>query len=314
MAHSDLEKAAIRLMKQNIGLKQKEKVTVVTDREKCPVFNAVCKAVELLKGDLRKIRITSERTHSSPLPELAETFNNSDVIIGITDKSITHSPETRIARKKHGARAITMIEVDKSLFLKAMKANQKKILKIGKKLAQKLKRSRKVKITTPSGTDLEINVAKNEVTIDDGDSTAKGSLNNLPYGEVTMAPISMADGVIAIDFSRVDIRPGDYAKVIVRKGRIVNYNNLKARNFAEYLRNIDGEKALMVVELGLGINPEHKKLIGKIIHDEKIYGSAHIAFGGFGDKKECKIHEDVILLKPTVFFDKKPVIKEGKIL
>ncbi|MFH8086684.1 MAG: hypothetical protein QW609_02585 [Candidatus Aenigmatarchaeota archaeon] len=55
-------------------------------------------------------------------------------------------------------------------------------------------------------------------------------------------------------------------------------------------------------------------MIGKIIHDEKIIGSVHVAFGGFGNRRKCKIHEDVILLKPTVFFDDKMVIKNGKII
>ncbi|MEM5829832.1 MAG: hypothetical protein QW040_03860 [Candidatus Aenigmatarchaeota archaeon] len=41
-------------------------------------------------------------------------------------------------------------------------------------------------------------------------------------------------------------------------------------------------------------------------------GSAHIAFGGFGNIRKCKIHEDVILLKPTVFFDGELVIRRGE--
>jgi leucyl aminopeptidase (aminopeptidase T) len=314
MKQLTLKKAAIKLLKQNIDLKKHEKVVVVTDRKNCPVFKAVCNAINLMGGNLTKIHITKNRTHSSPLPKLEKIFNKNDVIIGITDKSISHCPEMRIARKKYGARAITMIEVDKYLFLKAMRANQKKIKTINKKLSTKLKKCRKVRITTPSGTDVKINNIKDAIDADDGDSTSKGILNNLPYGEVAIAPINIADGVIAIDFSRVNIRPKDHVKVIVKKGKIVDYNNTKAKNFVKYLRKIDGEKALRVVELGHGTNPEHKNLFGKIIHDEKIIGSVHIAFGGFGDKRRCKIHEDVVLLKPTVFFDNKLVIEKGKIL
>jgi len=282
MSQLTLQKAAIKLLKQNIDLRKHEKVVVVTDRKNCPIFKAICNAVRLMNGDLTEIHISKNRTHSSPLPKLKKTFTQSDIIIAITDKSISHCPETRIAGKKHGVRVISMVEVDKSLFLKAMRATQKKI--------------------------------KNAICVEDGDSTLKGKLNNLPYGEVAMIPINMADGVIAIDFSRVNIKPKDEAKIIVRKGRIVDYNNLKAKNFVEYLRKIDGEKALKVVELGFGTNPEHKNLLRKIIHDEKILGSVHIAFGGFGNKRKCKIHEDVVLLKPTVFFDNKLVIEKGKIL
>lgn len=309
----NLQEAAVKLLKQNIGLKENEKVLVVTDRKNCPVFKAVCDAVKLMNGDLTKIRITRNRTHSSPLPRLKKTFIQNDVIIGITDNSISHCPETRIARKKHGTRVISTVEVDKNLFMKAMQADQKKIKTIGNKLSEKLKECRRVRITTNSGTDVKVNVIKKAVDVDDGDSTSKGRLNNLPYGEVAMAPINIANGIVNIDFSRINIKPKDNAKIIIRKGKIINYNT-KAKNFVSYLKKVDGEKATRVVELGFGINPEHKGLIGKIIHDEKIIGSAHIAFGGFGNKRRCKIHEDVILLKPTVFFDNKLIIKKGKIL
>lgn len=71
---------------------------------------------------------------------------------------------------------------------------------------------------------------------------------------------------------------------------------------------------MKVVELSFGTNPKHKRLVNNILHDEKILGSCHIAFGGLGDKRKYKIHQDVIMLKPTVFFDKKLVIEKGKII
>lgn len=308
------KQAAIKLLKQNINLQKGEKVLVVTDRKNCPIFNAVCHAVNLLKGNLTKIHITRNRTHSSPLPKLAKTFAGSDIIIAITDKSISHCPETRIARKKFGARVISMVEVDKNLFLKALKADQKRVKSIGLKLENKLKKCKKVKIKTKSGTDISIIIPKDSTGVDDGDSTCKDKLNNLPYGEVFAAPINIANGKIAIDFSRVGIYSKDNVQLDIKKGKIVSYNNKKAKKFVNYLEEADGEKAKKVVELGIGINPEHKKVIKKIIHDEKIYGSVHIAFGGWGDKRKCKIHEDVILLKPTIFFDDKLVISKGKIL
>jgi len=283
----------------------------VLDRKRCDVFDAVCKAAEMLGGKVEKIKITNKRMHGQPLPHLKKKFCESDVIIGITDKSISHCPELKLARTK-GARAVTMPGVKRELFLKAMKANQMKIKKLGIRLRNRLK-CRKIKITSPSGTNLEINAIKN-IDIDDGDSTKKGTLNNVPFGEVCMIPISIANGILAIDFSRMDVNPKDKVKLTLKNGMIISYNNKKAKKFADALYKIDGKKAQKVVELGLGINPEHKTLIGSIIHDEKIYGSAHIAFGGYGTIRKCKLHEDVILLKPTVWADKKVIVKNGKIL
>lgn len=46
MAQLTIQKAAIKLLKQNINLRKNEKFVVVTDRKKCPVFKAVCDAVK----------------------------------------------------------------------------------------------------------------------------------------------------------------------------------------------------------------------------------------------------------------------------
>ncbi|MFH1510466.1 MAG: hypothetical protein ABIF10_02145, partial [Candidatus Woesearchaeota archaeon] len=148
----DLKTAAKKLLVNNIGLKKGERVVVVTDRKECPIFSAVCNQVKKLGGKLEQVRISPRRTNSQPLPQLKDTFASAKVIIGITDKSISHCPETRRARKRHGARAITMPGVYTRLFLKAMHADQKKVKEVGEDLAEKLRKTGVVRISTPSGT------------------------------------------------------------------------------------------------------------------------------------------------------------------
>jgi len=82
----------------------------------------------------------------------------------------------------------------------------------------------------------------------------------------------------------------------------------------DYLIKAGGKKALNTVELGFGTNPMHKKLKGLIIHDEKILGSCHIAFGGFGEVVKCPVHEDIVIMKPTIFADGKKFIKDGQLI
>ncbi|MEM5882854.1 MAG: hypothetical protein QXQ77_01260, partial [Candidatus Aenigmatarchaeota archaeon] len=147
-----LKKAAKNLLEKNLKLKKDERVVVVTDRRNCRIFKAICSAVKLKECNLKKVRITRKRQHSEPLPYLKKAFAQSNVILGITDKSISHCPEVKIARKEYGTRVISMVEVDEKLFLKGMKANQKKIKAIGNKLARKLRNCRKVKIFTKTGT------------------------------------------------------------------------------------------------------------------------------------------------------------------
>ncbi|MFH0978080.1 MAG: hypothetical protein V1837_02135 [Candidatus Woesearchaeota archaeon] len=305
--------AAQKLLTVNLNVKKAEKVVVVTDRQKCRIFSSVCKAVNDLGCTLVEVHISPNRLHSEPLPKFSSTFNSADVIIGITDKSITHCPETTLARKHHGTRVITMVQVNEELFLKAMSADRKKISSLAKKLSRRLKSSKLVTLTTKSGANFTVRVDPKAVSIDNGDSTKRGSVNNVPFGEVALLPISAASGTVSIDYARNHIMPRDKARVVLKSGKIVDWTET-AKSFVHYLKKADGSKALRIVELGFGVNPAHKSLRFSIIHDEKIIGSVHVAFGGFGVKRKCKIHEDVIILKPTVWFDSRMVIKNGKIL
>ncbi len=307
-----IQEASKKLLRENLKVKPKETLVIVTDRKNCPIFKGFSDVAKDFKINLIKVRITRNRAHSSLIPELASIFKKADAILAITDKSISHCPETRIARKKYGVRVISMVEVDRKLFLKSIKTNMKKVKKINKKFL-KLLTGKKIKITTKSGTDIAVDIGKEKFKEDDGDSTKKGKLNNFPFGEVMAAPISIANGILAVDFSRAGIKPKDKAQVILKDGRIVQWNK-NGKRLCDYLLKAGGKEALRIVELGFGTNPEHKNPINIIIHDEKILGSAHIAFGGFGNKRICRIHEDIILLKPTVFVNGKKIMENGKLL
>ena len=309
-----LQKSAEKLLRDNLAMKPKEKIVVVTDRKKCRIFQAICQAVEKNGGNLKQMKITNKRTSGAALPNLKKDFIEADIIIAVTDKSISHCPEVRLARKKHGVRVISMPGINEIMFIEAMLANKNIIHKTSKKIGRKLLHCRRIKITTPSGTQLNANVIKNAIFFEWGDSTRKGILNNVPFGEAGIAPINIVNGILAIDSVGKRIMPQDKVILIIKKGKIIDWNNKKAKKFVDFLKGVDGNKALRAVELSFGTNPKHKKLINNILYDEKILGSCHIAFGGLGNKRKCKIHQDVILLRPTVFFDEILVIKNGKIL
>jgi leucyl aminopeptidase (aminopeptidase T) len=291
-----LNQATDELIKKILRISTSEKVLLVTDH-KNPIIASLQKkiAAELVK-------IPFNRNHSEPLPALKEKFSQVDVIIAVTNKSISHCPETRAALAK-GTRIVSMPGIDKQLFIKAMLANQTEIKRTARKLLKKLK-AETIHITSRNSTDCIFQTTQHLHT-DDGDTRKPGTLNNIPYGEVFFAPIYLADGLLV-----VSSRFGKNICLRLENGRIVSSSS---KRFVTHLLKA-GSCALEIVELGFGINPLHKKPTGKIIHDEKIYGSVHIAFGGFGNLRRCPIHEDVIILEPTVYADSKKIIDKGKII
>ncbi len=67
-------------------------------------------------------------------------------------------------------------------------------------------------------------------------------------------------------------------------------------------------------ELGIGTN-DGARVTGNILEDEKILGTAHIAFGasaGIGGTVTVPVHMDVVILEPTVVIEETVVVEDGR--
>jgi leucyl aminopeptidase (aminopeptidase T) len=292
MVQSALTKAAHTMLRKNIKLRNNENVLIVTDRRKDVISEALFNAASALGARPEIAKITPKR--------LKMKIVNADVVLAPTIKSISHSPETRLACKR-GTRVASMPGITEKLFIKASK--QPNLKKINQRLLKKIGKAGRVLITSSNGTALVIDTTG--FKSDDGDCSKKGSLRNFPSGEIYSIPLRKVNGTLVPDVIRNKINP----KIVIKlkNGRLIDWN-ASASSFVKSLRKA-GSCGLRAVELGIGTNPLHKKPTGNILHDEKIYASAHIAFG-FGAK--CPIHEDVIILKPTLWTEDKLIIKDGK--
>jgi leucyl aminopeptidase (aminopeptidase T) len=77
-----------------------------------------------------------------------------------------------------------------------------------------------------------------------------------------------------------------------------------------------GSEATNVAELGIGTN-ESAILTGNILEDEKILGTAHVAFGAsaaIGGTIQVPVHLDCVVLRPTVEIDGSPIVRDGELV
>jgi leucyl aminopeptidase (aminopeptidase T) len=77
-----------------------------------------------------------------------------------------------------------------------------------------------------------------------------------------------------------------------------------------------GPEATTVAELGIGSN-EKATLTGNVLEDEKILGTAHVAFGAsaaIGGTIQVPVHLDCVVMKPDVALDGEPVVRAGELL
>jgi leucyl aminopeptidase (aminopeptidase T) len=212
--------------------------------------------------------------------------------------------------------------IDQSVLDNELSADYHQIAASTQALANWLRGSSTVHITTPLGTDLTLSTAGREWKVDTGILSSKGVYGNLPAGEVYIAPIEeSADGILVVDKSLPGLVLSEPVRLVFEKGRVVK---IEGGAGAEQLRQAidsgekkpNGEGSRVIAELGIGTNPK-ARLQGNLMTDEKVAGTIHVAIGRndfLGGKTLAPIHIDGVVSQPTVWVDGKVLIDKGRYL
>lgn len=229
------------------------------------------------------------------------------------------------------------------MFAELVPVNYKKMRENCKKLSDILTKADCVKITTQLGTDLEIGLRGRICKADDGDFTENGKGGNLPAGEVFISPelnssngtiifdgcISSERGVILIKNPITCKVENGFVKEILgveeaeklketlnnfeeKTKELANNGKIPKESEESYLKNIRN-----LGEFGIGLNKK-AKIVGKILEDEKVYGTCHIALGSnYDEDAKALNHLDGIINSPTIIakVEGKEIIlmKDGKL-
>jgi leucyl aminopeptidase (aminopeptidase T) len=302
---SDLVLVAENILFQYLGVRKNTKVLLMNDHSPNSVYDAFKEALNKKGVPFKEYLLPLERAPSEPIYEALNDMLWARVVIAPTTKSITHCPETKKATEK-GAKVITLPGVTEEIFLKIGEASLKEIEKENKKIVKQLKGKKNIQVTTPSGTNLSFSIKKRPLY--GTQPKTKGFVRNLPTGEIYCAPIEeTAEGEIFIDHFKDLIKPENKAWLKIEMGKIAEWNNAAH----PYIEVQQVENGFVIAEFGIGTNKWHKKPIGNILHDEKIFGTCHIAFGdnvSFGGKNKSPVHNDLILVNPTVLVDGKKLV------
>jgi leucyl aminopeptidase (aminopeptidase T) len=109
-------------------------------------------------------------------------------------------------------------------------------------------------------------------------------------------------------------QPPEPSTFTVESGALAQASGAHGARFLELLHRA-GEGGTFLAELGIGTN-ECATLTGNLIEDEKILGTCHVAFGasaGIGGEIQVPIHEDVVVMKPTVEVGGQTLISDGEL-
>ncbi|MBK7106558.1 MAG: aminopeptidase [Ignavibacteriae bacterium] len=318
MELSKLDKASIIAIKDCMGTKKNEKVLVITDENKREIGyslyqNAIKLGYEAFIIEMKSLEYNGEE----PPKLIAEAMKMADVILCPTTKSLTHTNARREASTL-GKRIATFPGITKEVMIRGLSADYIKISTLTIKLAKLIDKTEIIKVTAPNGTDITLNVNGRKGFASKGLFHKKGESGNLPTGEAFASPVEgKSEGIFVADgsFAGIGVLKTPI-KIKVEKGLATEISGgIEAKNLIEMLSRF-GKKGRNIAEIGIGTN-DKAKLSGMLLEDEKVLGTVHIALGdnkSMGGNVNVPIHLDGVILKPTVYFDGKLIMQNGKLL
>jgi leucyl aminopeptidase (aminopeptidase T) len=308
---------AAELAVERLGVREGERVAVLHNAAQAPIAAALAAAARERGAELQIMPFPTLARHGAEPPaEIAEAILWADACFAATDTSLSHT-RARQAGTARGGRFASLPTVTREIFERAIPVDYAEMTRRGAAIAELITAADSVHISSPQGTDVTLSIRGRDGRNDDGDLGAAGAFGNLPAGEAYVAPVEVeGDGVIVFDGSVAGYGLlSEPLEVRIAGGRLVSASGA-AGAWLEATLDAGGDGARSVAELGIGTNPA-AALGGVVLEDEKIIGTAHVAFGssaGIGGVVQSAVHIDAILREPTIEIAGVTVAMGGRLL
>ena len=317
MSGADLDSAVRTVVRQCMGVSAGEEVLVICN----PVTEEIGALMRIeAQGDGADatLAVISEReSHAAEPPRtVAAAMSAADVVLAATIQSLSHTA-ARKAASDAGVRIATLPGVTEEMLARLMNGDLDEMRRRGWAIVNALNAGSEAHITDRNGSDLRFSLEGREGIVDAGELTAKGAFGNLPCGEGFIAPVEgTAEGTLVVDGSIAAIGLVESpVHLTIEGGHLVGATGDQGARLMELL-TAHGPDGTNVAELGIGTN-EEAILTGNILEDEKIFGTAHVAFGasaGIGGTIQVPVHLDVVIKEPTVEVDGEAILGGGELL
>ncbi len=302
-----LRDPAATAVRQCLALQAGESFTVVTDRKREQIGEALYDAASEVTDDLTLVRYPVGDQHGAEPPDpVAAAMAGSDVVLAPTTKSLSHTT-ARADATAGGARAATLPGITEEVFVTGLDADYERIASACDDVLGQVVDADEIRVTSPQGTDITLEPGNREWIPDTGIVHEPGDFSNLPAGEVFVSP-ETASGRVVVDgtmrpHGRLD---GGQVAFTVDDGRVTDIEDDAVREAVKAAAETAGDDVYNLAELGIGTNVAVTDLVGSVLLDEKAGGTVHIAIGddhAIGGDIAVPIHLDGILTDPTVYAD-----------
>lgn len=314
----ELLSASTIAVRDCMGARTGETVLVITDEPLRTIGYALRQAAKDLGHEVMLVEILPRRTNGEEPPSaVADLMTKLDVVLCPTSKSLTHT-DARRAASAAGARVGTLPGVTEEIMVRCMNADYSRIAARTFAICALMEKTRTIRVTAPGGTDITLPIAGREAHASSGIFREKGQWGNLPTGEAYLAPLEgVSNGVVVVDGSMASVgMTSTPIRIEVENGYATRITGGREAEKLIALLEPHGKEGRTVAEFGIGTN-DRAILTGVILEDEKVMGTIHIAFGdnkSMGGSVRVASHLDGLVKQPTVWFDERKVMENGKLL
>lgn len=310
-----LDRAVRTVLRDCLKIEPGEQVLIVCN----PVTEDIASLMRIeAQGDGAEatMAVISERdSHAAEPPgPVAAAMLACDVLLAPTIQSLSHT-DARRAASEAGVRVASLPGVTEEMLARLMDVDMRALRRLGRAVSNALTGS-EARITCANGSDLRLGLEGRTPIIDAGVLGKPGAFGNLPCGEAFIAPVEgTGEGKLVVDGSIAGIgQLSEPVTLTVSDGHLTEASGEAGALLMELLEE-HGPDGTNVAELGVGTNAE-ATLSGNVLEDEKILGSAHVAFGAsaaIGGTIQVPVHLDCVVLEPTVEVDGRTIAQAGEL-
>ena len=327
----ELGKSADILMKEMFQLKVGETIIITADTESDErVVNAAARSAFSLGAKPMVIwlpapyGVAKAADPMLPIDSLAAALCNADAWVEFNNQWLLYSTPFEIAMEKNKKlKYLCLVGMNEDMMVRIIGRVDKKVLsEFLHKVTEMTEKAKHMRITTPSGTDLEFdNEPRHKTTCDDGDASQPGM--HMLAGQICWIPkFETIKGTLVFDGSLLP--PCGLLKqpiiMKIEKGRVVDIRGREqAMEFKAWLENFDDPNMFRLAHACYGFNPG-AKLTGNILEDERVWGCTEWGLGYLSEIDapsegiNAKSHCDGICLNSSIWLDDKKIMDNGIVI
>ena len=303
-----------------VSLKAGETVLIVTDMVQEKIAKVLaCAAVERGAEVVVSVMKPRKRAGEEPPKLIAESMKHADVVLIPVSYSVTHTFAVKEAAE-HGARLLVLTDFTEDMLISGgIEADFRALKPICKSVADAFAKGSRVRVTTPGGTDLTLDITGRR-----GNAlycvVEPGEFSTIPTVEANSSPVEgSANGRIVADASIPYLGIGVLDEPVVTEVKEGFITKISGGRQAEMLKrdlaSHNDHNCYNIAELGVGLNPQCR-LCGIMLEDEGVIPTAHIGIGTsitLGGTVKAPTHYDLLMWDPKIEVDGKVIIDGGKV-